>query len=371
MTMSISFPATFKASIGAACLALAAIGAAPIEIALAQDAGGVQLDEARTGAVIEKTLELLNARYVFPEVAEDMAKHVRANVEKGAYASLSSPSALAHKLTEDLQSVSKDLHLRVSFAPGVDMFVERDNTNAHEEASARAKNINYGFESVSRLACNVGYIDLRNFHSKDSGAETASAAMNFLANTDALIFDLRQNGGGDPNMVAWLSSYLFGDEPVHLNSLYWREGETTSEFWTNPKVPGKRSPDSPVFVLTSGQTFSAAEEFSYNLKCLGRALIVGEKTGGGAHPGGRVPVDEEFAVWIPMGRAINPITGTNWEGTGVEPDIAVPVNAAKEMAHMLAIEGMLATVSEDWRLAELERELEAVRGRIDKLAGGR
>ena len=369
--MSNSSFAIFNMGIGAACLALASIAAVPAKVALGQDSGGMQLDEARTGAVIEKTLELLNARYVFPEVAEAMAKHVRANVEKGAYASLSSPGALAYKLTEDLQSVSNDLHLRVSFAPGVDMHAERDDTGANEEAAARAKKLNYGFESVTRLAGNVGFVDLRNFHSKDIGAETASAAMNFLAHTDALIFDLRQNGGGDPEMVAWLSSYLFGDKPVHLNSLYWREGETTQEFWTDPKVPGKRSADSPVFVLTSGRTFSAAEEFSYNLKCLGRTLIVGEKTGGGAHPGGRVPVDEDFAVWIPMGRAINPITGTNWEGTGVEPDIAVPVNVAKEMAHMLALEGMLATVSEDWRLEELERELAAVRGRIDKLAGGR
>ena len=328
-------------------------------------------DDARKTAVIEKTLALLNERYVFPEVAKAMAVHVHARHETGAYKSLTSPGALANALTADLQSVSNDLHLRVSFAPGVDVFEKPEDAQRSADVIARARNVNYGFESVSRLACNVGYVDLRNFHSRDLGGDTASAAMNFLANSDALIFDLRQNGGGDPDMVAWLSSYLFGDKPVHLNSLYWREGDTTQEFWTNPKVPGTRSPNTPVYVLTSGRTFSAAEEFSYNLQCLGRATIVGEKTGGGAHPGGRVSVDDEFAVWIPMGRAINPITGTNWEGTGVEPEIAVPKIVALDMAHMLAIEGLLTTVSEDWRLAELERELEAVRGRIDAHASGR
>ncbi|MFT5285086.1 MAG: hypothetical protein ACI8TQ_001247 [Planctomycetota bacterium] len=329
------------------------------------------LDGARRTQVIERTLELLRDRYVFPEVGQAMSGLVSGKLTDGAYDSISNPSALAIALTSDLQGLSKDLHLRVSFNPQVSMFEENQTPEVEAEVNARAAYVNYGFERVERLACNVGYIDLRNFHSADLGGPTAIAAMNFVANSNAIIFDLRQNGGGSPEMVQLISSYLFGEKSVHLNSLYWREGESTEEYWTDPKAPGLHCPDVPVFVLTSGRTFSAAEEFSYNLQSLGRATIVGETTGGGAHPGGSVPVDDQFAVWIPMGRAINPITKTNWEGVGVEPEVDVPAHIALEMAHMLAIEGLLGSTGDARVLEELENELISVRERIDKLASGR
>ena len=162
------------------------------------------------------------------------------------------------------------------------------------DSSHISASINFGFEKVERLKGNVGYIDLRGFTPAEFSAETIVAAMNFVANTDALIFDLRQNGGGDPATVALLSSYLFGPEPVHLNSLYWREGDTTHQWWTLPFVPGKRYAGKDVYVLTSKRTFSAAEEFTYNLKNLKRATIIGETTGGGAHPGGPRRINEHF-----------------------------------------------------------------------------
>jgi C-terminal processing protease CtpA/Prc len=161
--------------------------------------------------------------------------------------------------------------------------------------------------------------------------------MNLLAHTDALIIDLRKNTGGSPTMIALLSTFLFGPEPVHLNSFYDRSGDKTSQTWTLPYVPGQRTPDKPVFVLTSNRTFSAAEEFTYNLKNLKRATIIGEKTGGGAHPGGDISVTPHFRVFVPVGRAINPISGTNWEGTGIEPDIAVPEAGALDYAYRLAL----------------------------------
>ena len=192
--------------------------------------------------------------------------------------------------------------------------------------------------------------------------------MSFLASSDALIVDVRRNGGGSPETVAFLSSYLFGDEPVHLNSLYWRDGDRTEEYWTERSLPGARTPTKPVYVLTSGRTFSAAEEFTYNLQCLGRATIVGQRTGGGAHPGGTVPVESGFAVWVPMGRAVNPITGTNWEGTGVEPDVEVPLEASLPVAHMMAIELLIETEVDANRMEELQGTLESVRRHVDELA---
>src|SRR4029079_14564144 len=192
--------------------------------------------------------------------------------------------------------------------------------------------------------------DLRGFQPAQFGAETVVAAMNFVANTDALIVDLRRNGGGDPSMVSLISSYLFGSEPVHLNDLYFRPDDSTRQWWTLQYVPGKRYGDKkPVYVLTSNRTFSAAEEFTYNLKNLKRATIVGETTGGGAHPGGMRRIGEHFGMFIPTGRAINPISKTNWEGTGVKPDVDVPADQALKVAHIAALNVVLEKVTEPER----------------------
>jgi hypothetical protein len=199
-----------------------------------------------------------------------------------------------------------------------------------------AREHNHGFERVELLEGNVGYVKLRGFLPAADAGDTVAAAMGFVANADALIFDLRENGGGDPEMVQLICSYLF-DSPVHLNDLYFRPANETRQFWTLPVVQGKRFVDKPVYVLTSGRTFSAAEEFTYNLKTQKRATIVGETTGGGANPGGDQRIGEHFTVFVPAGRAINPITKTNWEGTGVEPDLKVAKEIALEAARVDAI----------------------------------
>src|SRR5262249_6744024 len=149
---------------------------------------------------------------------------------------------------------------------------------------------------------------------------------------DAIVFDLRQNGGGSPEMIRFLTSYLF-EAPTHLNDMVDREGKTVEEWWTTKDVPGRRpKTDVPVYVLTSQRTFSGAEEFSYNLKNLKRATLVGETTGGGAHPVRGEQLNDRFAIRIPFMRACNPITKTNWEGTGVEPDVKVPAAEALDKA---------------------------------------
>ena len=193
----------------------------------------------------------------------------------------------------------------------------------------------------------LGYIDLRGFNDETGGADTVAAAMSFLQNTEALIFDLRQNGGGNPSMIQLISSYLFGDKPVHLNDLYWRKENKTDEFWTKPEQAKIKFTNKDIYVLTSNYTFSGAEEFSYNLKNLKRATIIGETTGGGAHPGGMVRLADHFGVFIPIGRAINPISKTNWEGTGVEPDIKVPKEQALKIAYKMALEKSLAAIKDE------------------------
>ena len=321
------------------------------------------IDAATRTQVIDAILTKLNETYVFPEVAKNMEKSIREHATKGEYDQVTSARSFAERLTSDLQEVSKDKHLRVRYShePIPVREPRREPTAAEREESRRELNwMNHGFNKVERLRGNIGYIEFWGFFDPEFGADTVASAMNFLSSTDALIIDLRNNGGGSPAMVALICSYLFGPEPVHLNDLYWREGNRTEEFWTRKEVAGKRYLNKDVYVLTSKRTFSGAEEFSYNLKNLKRATIVGETTGGGAHPGGPVRVHEHFMLGVPTGRAINPITKTNWEGTGVKPDIEVPADQALTTARLMALKKSLTTLTNpDFK--------QGVQGEIEKL----
>jgi len=179
-------------------------------------------------------------------------------------------------------------------------------------------------------------VPARGFHAQH-GAEPMSTTMSKLAAAKALIIDLRENGGGSPEGVAYMASYLFGDKAVHLNNVYNRQADRTQTSYTSPDLPGRRfGPQKPVYVLTSGFTFSAAEEFAYDLQALGRATIVGEVTGGGAHPVEMHRVSDHWSIFLPTSRSINPITKTNWEGTGVQPGVEVPADQALSKALELA-----------------------------------
>jgi C-terminal processing protease CtpA/Prc len=302
-----------------------------------------------------------------------MEQSIREKVDKKGYDGITSAKQLATTLTDDLQAVSHDKHLRVrySHASIPERKPQSEPTAEEREQRRRALTwMNHGFGKVERLPGNIGYLEFFNFADEELGADTVAAAMNFINGTDALIIDMRKNGGGNPAMVALVCSYLFGPEPVHLNDLYWREGNRTDEFWTKKELPGKRYLNKDVYVLTSKRTFSGAEEFTYNLKNLKRATIIGETTGGGAHPGGGFRINEHFGVFVPTGRAINPITKTNWEGTGVTPDINVPADQAFVIARLMALKKSLATVpNPDFKagveeeIQKLEKELAAMKAK--------
>jgi C-terminal processing protease CtpA/Prc len=250
--------------------------------------------------------------------------------------------AFAKMLTEQFQDVSHDKHLRVDFSPArIPEMPETPSGPPPPEAVARYRQqmerMNCGFDKVEVLSGNIGYMKFDMFADPEICGPTAVAAMNFLANVNAIIIDLRENGGGDPKMIALVSTYLFS-QPTHLNDLWERKGDTTQQYWTLPYVPGKRLDAKPAYVLTSKQTFSGAEEFSYNLKNLKRATLVGETTGGGAHPVSGHRIDDHFMIGVPFARAINPISKTNWEGTGVEPDVKVAAAEALATAQKLATE---------------------------------
>jgi len=229
-------------------------------------------------------------------------------------------------------------------------------------------------EKFEHLPGNIAYLELGGFLNAETSGDALAAAMTLVADSDALIVDLRRNGGGDPATVALISSYLFDGEPVHLNDLYYRWSGQTQQYWTHAWVPGKRyGADKPVYVLTSGRTFSAAEEFTNNLKTLRRATIVGATTGGGANPGDVFKLAEHVGVFIPTGRAINPITKTNWEGTGVTPDVAVPQEQALLTAQIMAMRPLVEKLTDPWRkegaskaLAELQAELDHLKATATK-----
>ena len=302
-----------------------------------------KIDAATRTRVIDGTITQLNEFYVFPETAKKMGEAVEARQKKGEYDSITDGDAFAKVLTDNFQEVSHDKHLRVNFSPAP--MPERPDgpPNADERARYRKdmERMNCGFDKVEILSGNVGYLKFRFFADPEVCGPTAVAAMNFLANVDAIIFDLRENGGGDPKMIAFISTYLFS-EPTHLNDLWERKGDATHQYWTLPYVPGKRLDGKPAYVLTSKQPFSGAEEFSYNLKNLKRATIIGETTGGGAHPVSGHRIDDHFMIGVPFARAINPISKTNWEGTGVEPDVKVPAADAPATAQRLAAEKLVS-----------------------------
>lgn len=286
---------------------------------------------------IDALISQLTDYYVFPDVARQVCDVLRNRLAEGDYQGLAADEAFAAAVTTDLQSVNGDKHLRLLHS--VDEVADEvfDPLIDRQESELAG----HGFAKVERLPGNVGLLDIRLLYTAEVSGGAAVAAMNLVATTDVLVIDLRRNGGGDPATVALLCSYLF-DKSVHLNDLYFRPDDSTTQYWTQPFVVGpKFGGTKPVYVLTSSYTFSGAEELSYNLQQLKRATLVGETTRGGAHPGGRYRVGPHLKSSVPSGRAINPVSGTNWEGVGVQPDIALPADEAFDAAYRLALEHVL------------------------------
>ncbi len=203
-------------------------------------------------------------------------------------------------------------------------------------------------DEIGRLPGNVGYLDLRKFSGDPEGQATAVAAMNFFSNTDALIVDLRRNGGGHPMMIATIITYFTkADDRLQFNTFYMRESDATNQYWTSPYVPGPRYTGRPVYVLTSNRTASAAEEFAYDMQTHKLGTVVGAVSAGGANPGGMYRLNENFAAFIATGRAINPVTKTNWEGVGVKPDTVTTAGQALRAAYTMALQKIIAAVKND------------------------
>lgn len=332
-----------------------------VTVALASASLFAQLSPADKKQVVDNLSKEMVARYVVKSRAEEVAKTIRANLASGSYDGIETGKDFAVKLSAEVNAICKDAHLRIRFSDNTLPERKEPGQPSQKEIDADEKYtriINAGFETVKRMSGNIGYIEFFGFQDPKAADRTIQASMQFVQETDALIFDIRQNGGGDPETVRRLCNYLF-DKPTHINSLLVRTGDKTNtvDFKTgkaNGKVYSK-----PIYVLVSKRTGSGAEEFAYDLQNQHRAIIIGESTWGGANPGGTVRLTDHFSAFIPIGMAQNPITKTNWEGTGVTPDVKCDPKAALNTAQIMAVKKLLETAQGDdvTRLNSVLKEL--------------
>ncbi len=328
-------------------------------------------DFAQKQAIIDEIASLLNRDYIFAETAKRMEDALRARLKNGDFDKLAAAPEFARAVSQTLYEVSKDGHIGFAYDPAgaadirrLEGQSEEDARKVRERRLERYRRDNFGFYRVERLPGGVGYVDFRYFADPEEAGPTAIAAMNFLAHCGAIIIDLRRNGGGQPGQVQLISSYFF-DAPTHLNDLYTRATDSSQHFWTLPYVPGAKPSKADLYILTSRRTFSGAEEFTYNMKNLKRATIIGETTGGGAHPTRAKVVQTDYILSVPYSRAINPISKTNWEGTGVAPDIALPADQAYDRAYSLALEKLAAKATDAERKAEYEWVLTGLKAKTN------
>jgi Peptidase family S41/N-terminal domain of Peptidase_S41 in eukaryotic IRBP len=353
------------------------------------DDGSLAAEQLSGRDIVTKALALLRENYVFPDQAERIAAEIEARLAAGDYDDLDEIT-LTERLTEHLQAASEDKHLRVRLGggppprrngpgprrgsadprhesgdpsrdradpgrddPGRDgadrgrAAEDGDGQAGHEvrrlKMRQRARLDNFGIRRLERLDGNIGYLDLRRVASPESAGPAVAAAMELVAGTYALIIDLQRNGGGSPHGVALWCSYLFPEGPTHFNDIFDAGTGETRQFWSYPYLPGSRYLDRPVYLLTSSRTFSGAEDFCYTLQSLGRAEIIGETTGGGAHLTRPFRISAAVHIGVPHARSVNPVTGTNWQGTGVVPDTPTPADQAYDVAYAKALHHVLET----------------------------
>lgn len=306
----------------------------------------VVLDRTMRAQTIDTLVAKLNDHYVFPDIARKIETVLHQRQQEGNYDGIRNGYKLAQQLTADVRSVAKDLHMKVRFAPGLDMSDEADQPEPASLAEWEQRNnfllrpilrhmATRGKVRVGRLGDNVGYLKVSGFPDAFLIRDKFAAAMDQLSDTDGLIMDLRRNGGGDPQAVVLLVSY-FVDGRTRLNDIWDRDTGNTVQHWTHDKLDGKRyGGKKPVLILVGPETASAGEDFAYTMQAMKRATLIGQPTWGGAHPVSPHRIGEHFYAVIPSQRSISPITGSNWEGVGVVPDIAATPDSALAVARKL------------------------------------
>lgn len=346
-------------------LAAALLAVSPFApVAMAQVAkpasnAATPLDKATRRAIVDGAIARLTEHYVYPEKVPAITRALRTHLATGEFDAIGDPKAFAKAVTAAMQAVANDRHLALFWSadplPPLGDAAVADVAETGRQALRMARE-NYAIPKAEVLDGNIGLLRMDGFVPAQTGGATLAAAMEFLRHTDALIVDLRANGGGEPDMVQLAVSYFVPPQTL-INTFHQRGKAVRDQFWSLPYVPGGRwSLDKPVLVLVGKGTASAAEEFAYDIQQLKRGTIVGEPTWGGANPGEVSALDTHFAIFVPSGSAINPISQSNWEGSGIKPDVPVPADTALAAARRIALEKLIAGADAD-RRSELEKLL--------------
>ncbi len=351
-------------------LLLFSAGASVAQFSIARPGELPAIDGATRAAIVDSVTAVIDSVYVLEEPAKRIVAGLRQRLADGDYDDLADPAVFARRLFEDAQAINHDGHFGIAAMPPLDPTVveaQQDEDPADVERRQRMRRTrNYGFQKAEVLSGGIGYLRFNQFAHGDDAFAAAAAAMNFLASCEALILDLRTNGGGSASMIRFLCGYLFAEETHLINWDIRAEGKTVQSYSAD-FVPGRRLIEQPVYILTSGNTFSAAEEFTFDLKNHERAIIVGDTTGGGGHTVAGFAFDfADFRIGmrVPLGRAYNPENNEGWEGVGVTPHIAVPADQALEAAHADALRKLIEAEQDEqykaslqWGLIDLESRL--------------
>ena len=327
----------------------------------------IQLTFEKRTKIVDEISEIFSDYYPLPDVAKEMTGYINKKLKKGEYRQFTAIAEFTSQLTKDLRTISKDYHIKIS--P-----YEKIPDDLLAEIKLGSGDDNYGFQKVENLPGNIGYINLTSFNNTRSAGVTAIAAMNFVANSDALIIDLRLNGGGDESMAQFISSYFF-DESTYITSYYIRKDDKTEQRWTQNWVSGPRMTDIPIYILLSSFSYSSSEVLAYALQQLGKAVIIGEKTRGGVH-GVRYMSFPEISInmKVPYSQEINPYSKTNYID-GIIPDISTSADKAYIVANIEACKKILKTEKDtvkryklEWVLSGYEIDLKPMISNNDALS---
>jgi hypothetical protein len=338
---------------GILCIAIACIASAQQVTTNNQPA----FTAKERNAVIDTLIAKLDSVYVYREVAKKMAEAIRLHWQSHDYDTVNDRQVFATMLTTQLQAISRDGHLGVDYSvkPVMDETPGSPPPNVVDQFRKTWARNNFNFKKVEVMEGNIGLLELNTFFPAEWIKDLAQASMIFLANSDAVIIDLRNNHGFAPDGVLLIESYFFNDA-VHLSDGYDRDAKTIRQTWTMPIVPGTKLGNMDLYILVSKNTFSAPEDFTYNLQALGHAKVIGEVTGGGAHGTKPYKIGTYFTASIPFSYSVNPVTHTDWEGKGIQPDIEVPADQALLIAQIMAIRALIKRIPVDMdRVAQLEK----------------
>lgn len=290
-------------------------------------------DDAERRRVLDGVIANLEQHDPDTVAARKVALTLRANEALGRYRSIGDPGEFAVLITRQIRQAAGDLHLEVVYSRRP-LLANPAAFSAADEARFRAAQLaaHCGFADVRILPNKIGYLKLDMFPEVEVCGDTAIAAMKTLSSAGVLIIDLRDNSGGSPDMVMFLAGWLFNKPAFFYNP---RENDA-KRMWTHSPMAGSGLAGKPVYVLTSSRTYSAAEHFSYNLKMLHRATLVGETTGGATDVGVFHRIDAHFGIGIRESRVPNPYPAPDWAVNGVQPDVRVPPDQALDKAEMLA-----------------------------------